>query len=144
MNKILLTFVVSLFLTGCLATEYQPSGFSGGYTDQMTGPNTATVSFSGNGFTNATTAKKFVMKRASELTLQKGFDHFLIEQGDNSIKNVQLSSNIQCNSYGNSTTCNDYGGGSVSKPTSSIDIRMFKGKTPNESGYYDARYLSNN
>ena len=141
MKKVLPIIFFSFTLMGC-ATEYQSSGMTGGYNDQMTGPNTATVEFQGNGFTKSTTTKKFAMRRAAELTLQRGFDYFLIEGGNTSTKEVEMSGTIQCNSYGNTTSCNEIGGGSVSKPSSSLDIRMFRGKTPNQTGYYDARYLS--
>jgi len=141
MLKKLAAVTICLVLTGCLGTEYQPEGFTGGYTDEMTGPNTATVEFKGNGFTKSNVAKKFSMRRAAELTLQKGFDYFLIEGRENSTKQVKMASNIQCNTYGFSTTCNDYGGGTIEKPGSSLNIRMFKGKAPNKTGYYDARFL---
>jgi len=141
MFKIFSAFVICIFVTGCLSTEYQAQGFSGGYSDQMTGPNTATVDFKGNGFTQATVARKFAMRRAAELTLQMGFDYFLVENANNSTKQVKMGSNIRCNTIGYSTTCNDYGGGTIEKPGSSLDIRMYKGKTPNQTGHYDARYL---
>ena len=127
---------------GCLSTEYQSSGITGGFTDQMTGPSTATISFKGNGFTSAENARSFAMRRAAEVTLQKGYDYFLIEGGENRFKTQKLSGTIQCNSYGYSTSCNEYGGGTVNKPRSTLDIRMFKGNVPNKTGYYDARYLA--
>lgn len=133
--------IICFSITGCLSTEYKPDGLKGGYSDTMTGTNTATVEFKGNGFTKASTAKKFALRRAAELTLERGFDYFLIENRDNSTKQVKMASNIQCNSYGYSTTCNDYGGGTIEKPGSALDIRMFKGEAPNQTGYYDARFL---
>ena len=141
MFRFLFALTFCAVLTGCLSTEYKPEGFSGGYSDQMTGKNTATVDFKGNGFTKANVAKKFAMRRAAELTLQMGFDYFLIEGANNSTKQVKMASNIQCNTIGYSTSCHDYGGGTIEKPGSSLDIRMYKGKTPNQTGYYDARYL---
>ena len=141
MFKVLTALVICVALTGCLSTEYQAQGFSGGYSDQMTGPNTATIDFKGNAFTSASVARKFTMRRAAELTLQMGFDYFLVENANNHTKTVKMASNIQCNTIGYSTTCNDYGGGTMDKPRSSLDIRMYKGKTPNQTGHYDARYL---
>ena len=141
MNKLIITLFLMLPLIGC-ATQYQPSGLSGGYTDQMTGSNTATVEFRGNGFMNATKAKRFAMKRAAELTLERGFDYFLIESGGDYTKNASLPSRIRCSTFGSSTRCRETGGGSVSKPRTQLDIRMFNGKAPNQSGFYDARYLA--
>jgi hypothetical protein len=141
MYKIAIIFFLSIFLVGC-ATEYQPNSFTGGYTDQMTGPNTATVEFQGNGFINASKTKRHAMRRAAELTLERGFDYFLVESGGDYTKNVTIQPSVSCNTYGRNTSCYPVGGGSVSKPRTQLDIRMFNGKTPNESGYYDARYLA--
>ncbi len=141
MKKIFVALVTSLFVSGCLQTEYQADGLTGGYSDEMTGPNTATVLFKGNAFTKATDVRKFALRRAAELTVKEGFDYFLLEASDNFTKTKKLASNIQCNTIGYSTSCYDYGGGTTSHPRTSIDIRMFKGKAPNQTGYYDARYL---
>ncbi len=117
-------------------------GWSGGYTDQLTGQNTATVFFRSNALTSMSDTRKFAMRRAAELTLSRGFDYFLIEKDNQYTKNQTLSGSIQCNNFGYTTTCNNVGGGSISKPRVELNIRMFNGEVPNKTGYYDARYLA--
>ena len=59
------------------------------------------------------------------------------------MKNQQLSGSVNCTTIGYSTSCTPVGGGSVSKPRVQLDIRMFNGDVPNQTGYYDARFLAN-
>ena len=137
----LLIIAITLALSAC-ATEYQSSSFSGGYSDQMTGNNTATVMFRGNGFTNATTTRRYALRRAAELTLQRGYDYFLIESSNDFTKTTELSGTINCTTSFGYTTCSESGGGTIEKPRTQLDIRMFNGDVPNETGYYDARFLA--
>lgn len=143
--RILLMLCSSIFLFGC-GTEYQAEGLTGGYTDTMTGPNTAVVEFKGNGFTSATEARKLAFRRAAELTLERGYNYFLVESGNDRMKTETTSTNYNCNSYGygNSlnTNCYGIGGFDIEKPRTMIQIRMFKGKTPDKAGYYDAKFLA--
>jgi len=145
LGEVYAVFVLVLFtlgLCGC-ATGYQSSSFSGGYTDSLTGNNTAIVSFKSNAFTSMEETRRYAMRRAAEVTLQNGFDYFLIEGDNQYLKNQQLSGSVNCTTIGYSTTCTPIGGGSVSKPRVQLDIRMFKGDLPNQTGYYDARFLAN-
>jgi hypothetical protein len=128
------------FIVSC-KTTYGPSSqnFTGGYEDQLTGNNTAIVRFKSNAFTSMTDTQKFAMKRAAELTLERGFDYFLIEGNNVYEKNVKLQSQVSCYDYGYSIQCNEYGGGNLKKPRVELNIRMFKGNTPNQTGYYGAK-----
>ena len=137
----LMIFAITLALSAC-ATEYQSYSLSGGYSDQMTGNNTATVLFVANAFTNATTARKFALRRAAELTLLNGYDYFLVESSED-FTTTQTLNTINCTTSLGNTTCNESEGGSWEKPRTQLDIRMFHGDVPNKTGYYDARYLAN-
>jgi len=44
----ILALVVSLALASC-ATDYQPQGFTGGYSDYLTAPDEAVITFHDNG-----------------------------------------------------------------------------------------------
>ena len=130
-----------LVISGC-ATGYQSQGLTGGYTDVMTGRNTATVSFKSNAFTSMEDTRRYALRRAAEITLSNGYDYFLIENDNQYVKNETFSGTVNCTTFGYSTTCNQSGGGSFTKPRVQLDIRMFNGSTPNETGYFDARYLA--
>ena len=139
------SFFTSLLMVLILAscnTKYQSSGFTGGYSDRLTGKNTAVVEFNANGFTSSSTARSFAFRRAAELTLERGYDYFLVEKGSDMIDNSRTASTINCSSYGYSSNCTSNPGIRVRKPSTTLHIRMFKGSTPNKTGYYDASFLT--
>lgn len=73
-----------LALTGCLftPTPYQPSGYSGGYTDYPAGRGVYYVAFNGNGFTRQGTVTAMWHRRAGELC--GGQDRYEIVSRDGS------------------------------------------------------------
>lgn len=75
----------SVALSGCMtATPYQPATASsaGGYSDQQIEADRFQVSFRGNSLTARETVERYLLFRAAELTLQKGFDHFVLVSKD--------------------------------------------------------------
>ena len=140
MSKLVYISLFIIFIISC-ETTYGPSSqnFTGGYEDQLTGNNTAIVRFKSNAYTSMTNTQKFAMKRAAELTLEKGFDYFLIEGNNVYEKNIKLQSQVSCYNNGYTFQCNEYGGGNLSKPRAELSIRMFNGTTPNQTGYFGAK-----
>ncbi|MBI5617232.1 MAG: hypothetical protein HY943_13165 [Gammaproteobacteria bacterium] len=67
----------ALALTAC-ATQYQPRGMTGGFSETQLGPNAFTVTFKGNGYTDFDRATDFTLLRSAELTLGSGFRYFVI------------------------------------------------------------------
>ncbi|RYD65526.1 MAG: hypothetical protein EOP58_07315 [Sphingomonadales bacterium] len=75
----------SVALSGCMtATPYQPAtaSSSGGYSDQQIESDRFQVSFRGNSLTARETVERYLLFRAAELTVQKGFDHFILVSKD--------------------------------------------------------------
>ncbi|MBX3564940.1 MAG: hypothetical protein KF790_05800 [Steroidobacteraceae bacterium] len=75
----------SVALGGCMtATPYQPATASsaGGYSDQQLEANRFQVSFRGNSLTSRETVERYLLFRAAELTVQHGFDHFILVSKD--------------------------------------------------------------
>lgn len=77
----------ALVLSGCMtATPYQPArgvGFSRtGYSEERIEPNRFLVTFAGNSVTDRDTVERYLLFRAAELTVQNGFDHFVMVQRD--------------------------------------------------------------
>lgn len=73
----------ALALAGCVsATPYQPDipgqRVSGGYSETQLADNRFRVSFSGNCLTSRDRVEGYLMYRAAELTLEQGYDWFLI------------------------------------------------------------------
>jgi len=82
-----------LLLAGCqTATPYQPltrnARTGGGYTDQQIEPNRFRVTFAGNAMTSRETVETYLLYRAAQLTVDRGFDWF--EMAD---RNTEKQSN---------------------------------------------------
>jgi hypothetical protein len=65
------------FLAGC-ATPYQPTGFTGGFSETQLAPDVFRVYFRGNGKTSGERAQDFALLRAADICLQHGFTCFAV------------------------------------------------------------------
>ncbi|MDD5450393.1 MAG: hypothetical protein PHT49_00625 [Desulfovibrionales bacterium] len=84
MNLLRKTFSATLLATllvGCAST-YQPKGFTGGYFDTPIDDSTYRVGFEGNAYTDIGTIENFLLLRAAELTIQRGYDWFMLTERD--------------------------------------------------------------
>lgn len=75
----------SAALGGCMtATPYQPATNSSrlGYWDQRIESDRFQVAFAGNTLTSRETVERYLLYRAAELTVQNGFDHFVLVNRD--------------------------------------------------------------
>lgn len=79
-----LLLVGLLALTACAtSTPYGPAGNRGfGYADQKIDGNRYRVTFRGNSSTPRETVENFLLYRAAELTVQNGFDHFIVVENE--------------------------------------------------------------
>ncbi len=87
MRPALAALVAATALSGCMtATPYQPATGAGqsrtGYSDEQIESNRFRVSFAGNSLTARETVERYLLYRAAELTLQQGFDHFVLVTRD--------------------------------------------------------------
>lgn len=81
--KVLAAASTISLVTGCMtATPYQPErpgqAISGGYSDERLSENRFKVNFSGNNLTSRDRVEGYLLYRAAELTLQNGYDYFII------------------------------------------------------------------
>jgi hypothetical protein len=79
----------SVSLAGCMtATPYQPATNSSrlGFSDERIESNRFRVSFAGNSLTSRETVERYLLYRAAELTVQRGFDHFILVTRDTETK----------------------------------------------------------
>jgi hypothetical protein len=72
-----------LVVAGCATeTAYRPATGSGferaGYSDRMIEANRFMVSFAGNSYTSRDTVERYLLYRAAELTVQQGYDYFIL------------------------------------------------------------------
>jgi hypothetical protein len=77
----------ALALASCATpTPYQPATGSGayrtGYWDEQLESNRFRVTFAGNSLTSRETVERYLLYRAAELSVQNGFDHFVLVTRD--------------------------------------------------------------
>lgn len=153
--------VIIMVLTGGLvscATKYQPTGFKGGYKDIKLQEDVYRVTSGGNAYTSTEKVQVYALYRAAELTLENGCDYFIIQNQDNDRTYGSYSTPSTTNTTGSfhatstgrstfgsvNTSSYSYGGNtySYSKDSSTLTIRVFKGKKPaSNPNAYDAREL---
>lgn len=74
-------------LAACVTpTPYRPAmgqGFNRtGFSDQQIEADRFAVSFAGNSYTSRETVERYLLFRAAELTLDRGYDHFIVADRD--------------------------------------------------------------
>ena len=77
MKTLALLWLLAIGLAGC-ATDYQPQGFTGGYSDYLTAPDEAVVTFHGNGYTPAERVVQMAALRCADVTLVHGYRYFVL------------------------------------------------------------------
>jgi hypothetical protein len=85
-QKRIATFLAITIFCGC-ATPYQKFGFDimsfdAGYSETRIDQNTFLVAFKGNSQTSRQTVESYLLRRCAELTLQTGFDYFVVASSD--------------------------------------------------------------
>jgi len=70
-------------LSGCAhPTPYQAMDEGHGYADQALEDDRYRVTFAGNSLTSRDTVENYLLYRAAEITLARGYDHFVVVQKD--------------------------------------------------------------
>ncbi len=150
-----LLLVAALLLAACgTPTPYQPVVDGFGYAEQPLESDRYRVSFSGNSLTPRETVENYLLYRAAEVTLEKGFDYFIVAEED-----VERSTQYRTTYsgvgapfgtfYGTRYGSRFYGGGlgtATSRPISSYEayanIVLRRGEKPADNPEaYDARDL---
>jgi hypothetical protein len=128
------SLLVVASLLGCVGpTLYGPGSQStrGGYEDSKLQDDQFNVAFNANGFTSPVRAKNYFLFRCAEITVQNGYDFFVIVSGDAIVNYAVLGSGA--------------GAQTVSKPQYSGTIKLGKGIRPSENlNAYDARQIMKN
>lgn len=148
-------------LTGCLPQGYEQTGYAptgtyagfphGGYDDARIKTNTAVVSFSGNQYTPQKTVYNYMMYRCAQVTLQNGYDYFVITSNTRNSSQMNLVTNDVYrpvdnpprlyDSYYKTTTIKSYNytnskvpgyirGNESAAPGNAVVIKMFQGRVP--------------
>lgn len=84
------------------ATPYQPAGWDGsryGFSEMPIEADRFRVSFSGNSVTERETVENYLLYRAAELTLQTGYDYFLVADRDTEARRRYLNTGAGFSSF---------------------------------------------
>ena len=143
--------MLAAILAAC-ATPYGKYGIAGGYTDSRIDQNTFSISVDTNGFTSQQTTSMHGLYRAAELTVENGFDYFVIVTRTNNPTSMAMA--IPGPGTSN-TTVNDNGSTAYARtttttapttvvpmvfPNSTLTIKSFRGSKPEGvPNAYDAR-----
>jgi hypothetical protein len=146
--------VIIELLVGC-ATPYQPRGLAGGFSEIQLDQNTVRVFFRGNAKTPPDTIETYTLYRCAEVTLEKGFDYFIIVESGMDVQHgaivspgsYQSTTNVTSMSpgYATGTTTGTYTPSVVTpfrKFGSATTIKLFRGEKPaNLTNAYSAQEL---
>jgi hypothetical protein len=103
--KKLFLFLVLLALTACAIpqTQYQPYAYTGGYSDFLTAPDEAVITFKGNGVTGADRVVEMAILRCAEVTLEHGYRYFVLTSATDMSTQSQFTTPGFANTYGSAT-----------------------------------------
>jgi hypothetical protein len=136
-------------LAGCVEpTPYQPAVDGYGYSEQQIEDNRYWVRFAGNDLTPAGTVQNYWLHRMAELTLDNGYDYFIVVDR-NLDRSTAYEGTADCSCPGYYTEDGDYvGGGGIGSYSASpshrytafADVIMIKGEKPaGDVNAYDAQ-----
>ena len=144
---------LALVVAGC-ATDYGKKGWRFGYADRRLDENTFLVSFDANASTPQSTLQSYVLLRCAEITVQAGYDYFVIAEASDTSKAVPIvmpgsstsyttgGASGHASTYGNMTYGSATGSATtqttsypgyafnVRLPSSTVMIKVFHGEKP--------------
>lgn len=141
-------FLVVAVSAGCAtSTIYRPADSDGGvgFSSTQLGEHAFDVRFRGSSSTSSEKASDFALLRSAELTLEKGFKYFIIDNDENiqqtSVSTTPVRSETKYTWKGAKTTY--YGGNTytTSKPRARKVIVCFKEKPNRPELIYDAQFV---
>ena len=157
MRTRMLCLLLPLALAACATTTpYQPSTKGLGYTEQRLETNRYRVAFTGSSATTPETVQNYLMYRAAEITLQNGYDYFVVAGQSRSTQaavsgarpSVGVGIGGGSGGFGSGVSIGlgtVLGGGNQENQTAQADIVLYKGTKPaGELGALDAREIKAN
>lgn len=154
MKTRLIPFLALALVACATATPYQPMRNGEGYADQKLEMTRYRITFAGNSQTPRQTVENYLLYRAAELTLNNGFDYFMLAdrstEADTSYnQTIQGSGGFGHFGYGRRGGFGVGVGIGTSTPIkeyeAQADILMYKGTKPDsEVNAFDARQVKEN
>lgn len=70
--------IVGIWALSACATGYQPTGFTGGFSEIPVAADAYQISVKGNGFTNSSRVNEMALLRGAELAKNNGYKYFVV------------------------------------------------------------------
>jgi hypothetical protein len=144
-----LTMLGLLAACGGQPTPYQPAADGYGYSEQQIEDNRYRVTFAGNDLTPADTVQNYLLYRAAELTLDRGYDYFTMvdRKLDRSTTywgtadpHFGAGYFTRSGHFASGLGLSTYSARPIDNYTGYADVVMFKGEKPSSDvNAYDAR-----
>lgn len=139
-------------LAGCASTTtpYQPLHRGEGYSEQRIEGHRYRVQFAGNAATPRQTVENYLLFRAAELTIDQGYDYFILSGNDT---DAQTRYQETISAFGGTGFYSRYSGFGIGIGTAypiteyqaQAFVTMFKGKRPDsQPDAFDAREVQRN
>jgi hypothetical protein len=126
MKRQTLLFLSLLLLSACGTSYHEKDMFGNGFSEIPTGEDSFIVHFQGNHYSDNDKMMQFALRRASELTLAKGYKYFIIVSEKN-LSKVRIADNAIS-----------------TRPGMSVQIKCYNEKS-SDPNQIDAEYfLANN
>lgn len=151
--RIVSLLLSAVLLTACASTTpYQSQRDGYGYTEQILEPNRVRVSFAGSSATSRETVENYLLYRAAEVTLARGFDYFVMTKTQTEARSGNSPSvNLGFGGFGfGSRSGVGLGvgtstGGDKRAYTAQSEVLMFRGGKPaGDPQAFDAREVRSN
>ena len=130
-----IVFILAVILLSSCSTLYQNSGLPGVFEETKISDNSYRVSFSGNRYSSSHEAIDFNLLRSAVLTVEDGFEYFIVIDGQSSVEK-SLSYNP-----GSLNVAPSYR--TISMPKASNVIRMLHSKPEEVFSYHAPTVVAN-
>jgi hypothetical protein len=127
--------IASIALVGC-ETGYQQQSFTGGYSEFLTAPDEAVITFHGNGFTSGERVVEMTALRCAEVTIAHGYRYFVGTSAGDMSSQSSFTTPGYAQTYGSASAYGNFATGTatttyvppqrfnVNKPALMVSIKM--------------------
>jgi len=159
MRVLILAALVGVLAACATATPYQPAtGGSYGFSEQQIENDRVRITFRGNSVTDRETVEAYLLYRAAEVTLQNGYDYFVVSDRDTESRTRLQSTGPHYSGFWYTHRYYRYGGWSpwydpwyandyreVTRYEAMAEISMRRGQKPADDPHaFDAREVQSN
>jgi hypothetical protein len=137
----ILLLLTPIALVGC-QTGYQPQSFTGGYSEFLTAPDEAVITYRANGYTGVDRVVEMTALRCAEVTLAHGYRYFVGTSVSDLSRQTSFTTPGVANTYGTATAFGNFATGTATttitppqtfniyKPAVMISIKMSNNEKP--------------